>query len=153
MLAVLAALHSCSSDDEETPTKDMEKPQIVDNDISLPVDCEPFFQGDTITFKYEFTDNVELGNFNIEIHNNFDHHTHSTSAGDCKLDEKKPPVDPWVYNQDFTIPAGLKSYTAEVKIPVPKDKDPGDYHFMVRLTDKSGWQQLKAISIKVVKAD
>ena len=150
MLTVLAALHSCSSDDEKVATKDMEKPQIVDNSISMPVDCETYFRGDTITFQYEFTDNAELGNFNIEIHNNFDHHTHSTSAGDCKLDEKKAPIAPWVYNQDFAIPAGQKSYTAKVKIPVPMDVDPGDYHFMVRLTDKSGWQQLKAISIKLV---
>jgi hypothetical protein len=23
----------------------------------------------------------------------------------------------------------------------------GDYHFMIRLTDKAGWQQLKALAI------
>lgn len=29
------------------------------------------------------------------------------------------------------------------------DTDPGDYHFMIRLTDRAGWQQLKAMAIKV----
>ncbi len=43
------------------------------------------------------------------------------------------------------------TYDAKVDITVPDDIDTGDYHFMVRLTDKSGWQQLKAISIKIIE--
>ena len=45
------------------------------------------------------------------------------------------------------IPAGLRSYEARVKIPIPEDVAEGDYHFMIRLTDKAGWQQLKALAI------
>ena len=87
--------------------------------------------------------------YNIEIHNNFDHHSHSTEAGDCPLDEKKLPVHPWVYNQDFPIPGNSPLYDAHVNIPIPADIDPGDYHFMIRVTDRSGWQQLKAVNIKI----
>ncbi len=108
-----------------------------------------YHKGETIPFRYTFTDNMELGNFNLEIHNNFDHHSHSTSAGDCPLDPIKTPVNPWIYNQDFAIPTGATSYEAKVDIPIPYDIDNGDYHFMVRVTDKAGWQQLKAISIKI----
>ena len=54
-----------------------------------------------------------------------------------------------MYNQAQAIPAGLKSYEAKVDIPIPQDIAPGDYHFMIRLTDKAGWQELKAISIKI----
>ncbi|HCY73242.1 MAG TPA: hypothetical protein DHU75_03790 [Rikenellaceae bacterium] len=129
--------------------KDMEKPQILDGDIPSPIDCEVYYIGDEIPFRYTFTDNDALGNFNIEIHNNFDHHTHSTSAGDCPLDPKKDPVNPWIYNQDFSIPSGLKTFEAKVDIPIPAGIDTGDYHFMIRLTDKTGWQQLKAISFKI----
>ncbi|RYD73590.1 MAG: DUF4625 domain-containing protein, partial [Sphingobacteriales bacterium] len=25
----------------------------------------------------------------------------------------------------------------------------GDYHFLIRITDKAGWQTIKAISIKI----
>lgn len=149
--ALLLAV-SCS-DEKDEPVKDMDKPEITDGTDPSPVDCEVYYTGEVISFHYLFTDNVELGNFNIEIHNNFDHHTHSTSAGDCKLDDKKQPVNPWVFNRDYSIPAGQKSFEAVVDIPVPEDIDPGDYHFMVRLTDKSGWQQLKAISIKVLGKD
>ena len=145
VMTVAVCLTSCSSDDDDTKVSDREKPEIVDGELPNPIDCQQYKRGETIAFRYTFTDNVELGNFNIEIHNNFDHHTHSTSAGD----EKKSPVKPWVYNQDQAIPSGLKSYEAKVDIAIPNDIDPGDYHFMIRLTDKAGWQQLKAVSIKV----
>lgn len=149
-MGIAVSLTSCSSDDDDnTKINDKEKPEIVNGKLPNPIDCQQYKRGETIAFRYTFTDNVELGNFNIEIHNNFDHHTHSTSAGDCPLDAKKAPVSPWVYNQDYTIPTGLKAYDAKVDITIPKDIDPGDYHFMIRVTDKAGWQELKAVSIKI----
>ena len=149
-LAIAALLlASCSNDDDNEDVKDMDKPVIADGNTPSPIDCEVYHRGQTIAFRYTFSDNVGLGNFNLEIHNNFDHHTHSTSAGDCPLDPKKSPVSPWVFNRSYTIPQGSKSYEAKVDIPIPEDIDPGDYHFMVRLTDMSGWQQLKAVSIKI----
>lgn len=152
VMGIAGSLTSCSSDDtDDTTVNDQKKPEIVDGDLPNPIDCQQYHRGDVIAFRYTFTDNAELGNFNIEIHNNFDHHTHSTSAGDCTLDSKKNPVSPWVYNQDYPIPSGLKSYDAKVDITCPKDIDPGNYHFMVRVTDKSGWQQLKAVSIKILE--
>ena len=132
-----------------TVANDQEKPKIEDGTVPNPIDCQQYKKGETLPFHYTFTDNVELGNFNIEIHTNFDHHTHSSSAADCPLDDKQSPVNPCVYNQDQAIPAGLKSYEAKVDIPIPQDIAPGDYHFMIRLTDKAGWQELKAISIKI----
>lgn len=149
MITALLLMASCSSNDDDNQVKDMEKPSIVDGKVPSPIDCQVYRRGDVIPFRYTFTDNVELGAFNIEIHNNFDHHTHSTSSADCPLDKKKEPVKPWVYNQDYTIAPGQKTYDAQVDIPIPTDIDEGDYHFMVRLTDKSGWQQLKAISVKI----
>ena len=68
---------------------------------------------------------------------------------ECDIDEKKDPISPWIYNQDFSIPTGKTSYIAQIEIPVPSDVDAGDYHFMIRLTDKAGWQQLKAMAIKI----
>lgn len=127
----------------------MEKPTIAEEDSSSPLNCQVYHRGETIPFHYLLTDNTELGSFNIEIHNNFDHHSHSTAAGDCTLDPKKQPLHPWVFNQDYSIEPGLKRYEATLEIPIPKDIDTGDYHFMIRLTDRSGWQQLKAISLKI----
>ena len=147
MISLLCALSACSSSDDE---KDMQPPVITDQDITAnPIDCQVYQRGGTMPFHYVFTDDTELGNFNIEIHNNFDHHTHSTSPVECTLADKKTPVNPWIYNHDFTIPAAQCRYDARIDIPIPDDIDPGDYHFMVRLTDKAGWQQLKAVAIKI----
>lgn len=139
---------SCSK--EEEGGKDLKKPVIETNSEAVPQNCQVFYKGEEIPFRYTFTDNEGLGSYNIEIHNNFDHHTHSTDAGDCQLDEKKKPVQPWVYNKDFVIQENSLRYNAQVNIPIPTNIDSGYYHFMIRVTDKSGWQELKAASIKIL---
>lgn len=149
-LSLLCALGACSSsnDDEQ---RDMTLPVISEQGIiANPIECQQYQPGDVIPFSYVFTDDTELGNYNIEIHNNFDHHTHSGSAIDCPLDAKKEAGEKaWVFNQDYTIPAGQRTYKARVDIQIPGDAETGDYHFMIRLTDKAGWQQLKAVAIKI----
>ena len=148
----IGCIVSCNKDDDK---KDTEKPAF-DNTNSTPKDGDKFAPGDTIYFHQSFTDNEELGSFNIEIHNNFDHHSHSTESiskhGDHEHGEAE---DAWVFNQDYEIPSGKKNYTADFKILIPKttaDGDPiaeGDYHFMIRVTDKAGWQEIKAVEIEV----
>lgn len=130
---------------------DMTYPVITSVEVPNPIDCQVYQRGDVIKFSYLFTDDTELGSFNIEIHNNFDHHTHGTSSAECEMEEKKKPINPWVYNKDFSLPQGQAIYEANFDIPIPSDADPGDYHFMIRLTDRAGWQQLKAMGIKVVE--
>lgn len=144
--ALLAVAFSC----EKEENHDMEKPGI---DMSFadasPTTCEIAYRGENVHFKAIFTDNQELGNFNIEIHNNFDHHSHSTDDVECEPDPKKEAENPFIYNQSFSIPAGTIRHTATVEIKIPDSIDTGDYHFMIRLTDKAGWQQLKAVGIKI----
>ncbi len=151
VIMLLCALCACSSDEDEE-TRDMTYPEIGSEGIvASPVDCEVYRRGQVIAFNYVFTDNQELGAYNIEIHDNFDHHTDGTSMAACEKEAKKDPVNPWKYSQDFTIPSGQRSYTARVDISIPTDIDTGDYHFMIRLTDRTGWQQLKAMSIKIAE--
>jgi hypothetical protein len=147
---LLCALCACSSSDD-SDSRDMSQPVISEQGITAnPVECQQYHPGDVIPFHYVFTDDVELGNYNIEIHNNFDRHTHSGSAVECELEPKKEAgPKAWVFNQDYVIPAGQRSYDARVDIQIPADAETGDYHFMIRLTDRAGWQQLKAVSIKV----
>ena len=147
MLLLLAMMMAACTNHDDS---DMQRPVISGEGIvANPTDCQVYKRGDKIPFNYVFTDNVELGNFNIEIHNNFDHHSHGTVAGDCALYPKKKAENPWIYNQSYEIPAGSQVFNANINIPIPKDIDAGDYHFMVRVTDKSGWQEIKAVSIKV----
>lgn len=130
----------------------MTYPEISEQGITAnPIDCQVYHLGETIPFSYVFTDNDELGKYNIEVHHNFDHHTHSTSATTCSMDAIKEAQNPWVFNQDFNIPDGQKSFSAREDIKIPTNIDTGDYHFMIRLTDKAGWQQIKSVAIKIVE--
>jgi hypothetical protein len=145
-LAIICILLSCGRNDD----LDMEKPAIdMSGASAFPLTCDIVYRGESFTFKAVFTDNRELGNYTNEIHNNIDHHSHSTDNVECEPDEKKTPVNPFIYNKDFHIPAGMVSCEAGNSIHIPEDADTGDYHFMIRLTDKAGWQQLKAVSIKI----
>ena len=162
--ALILGLWTCGDDNEP---KDMTPPSITDTGITCnPINCQVYHPGDLIPFRYVFEDNAELGNFNLEVHNNFDHHSHSTEGQDhnhngseCEEDEdhdhehgeeeEHGEEHAWVYNRSFPIPSGLKSYTASIDIPIPEDAAHGDYHFMIRLTDQAGWQQIKSIAIKI----
>ena len=146
---LLCALGACSSPSQD---KDMTPPEILPiPEQTSPVNCDTYHRGGVISFDYAFTDDVELGSYNLEIHNNFDHHTHSTEAADCPQEPVKAPVNAWVYNQNYVIPAGKKMYDAYEEIKIPEDVDPGEYHFMIRLTDASGWQTLKSVSIRLAE--
>ena len=73
---------SCGSDED---SKDMTYPEISGQGITPnPVDCQQYKRGEVIPVDYILTDNEELGAYNIEIHSNSDHHSHSTSPVECK---------------------------------------------------------------------
>lgn len=140
----------------ENKGKDTTLP-VIDEATFLPADCDIYYLGDTLFVHFICSDDNELGNYNIEIHNNFDHHTHGTSAVDCDEDEHhheeghghehEQVEGAWVYNQDFAIIPGLTTVTVDLAIPIPADVLEGDYHFMLRLTDRAGWQTIKAVPI------
>ena len=161
LMALVTTFVACGSDDND---KDMTAPVISGRGLTAsPINCQVYHPGDVISFRYLFEDDTELGSFNIEVHGNFDHHSHSTEADDhdhegseCHHDddhEDETSGTPWVFNQDYGIPAGQVSYKAAVEIPIPADVRHGDYHFMIRLTDRAGWQQLKAVAILIEEAE
>ncbi|KQB42757.1 DUF4625 domain-containing protein [Flavobacterium aquidurense] len=141
-------LASCSSDHNEIDT---EYPVIdISATNAFPIQCSEIIRGQKITFRAKFTDNVALGSYSLDIHHNFDHHTHSTEVNNCTADPVKKPVNPLLYINSVTIVNGEKNYEAVQEINIPADIDPGDYHFMIRLTDKEGWQTIKGLSIKIL---
>jgi len=152
---------SCGSDGDD---KDMTPPAITDKgiDVPSPINCEVYHPGDVLAVRYMLTDDVELGSYNIEVHDNFDHHTHSTEGdhdhegtecedtGDHHHDgSEEAEGTVWKYNESFKTPAGATTYAIHQDITVPKDARHGDYHFMIKVTDRAGWSSLKALSIKV----
>lgn len=151
LFSLLAISYSCSSD------IDTEKP-LIDLSISeaFPLNCDTLYFGESFTLKVLFTDNVELGSFSIDIHNNFDHHSHSTEVSECELAPIKDPINPYVVIIDnYEIPSGMSTYETNISIPIPANDgennyDEGDYHFFISLTDHEGWSAQKGISIKMM---
>jgi len=148
-LILIASISACKKDSNKEEI-DTEYPVIdITGNNAFPKQCNVLKRGEKFTFRAQLYDNAQLGSVSVDIHHNFDHHSHSTEVGSCGLDPKKTPVKPFLLIQSYAIPAGLKSYEVQQEITVPADVDPGDYHFMIRLTDKEGWQTLKGISIKL----
>ncbi len=145
-LTLLLALSACKKDDKEIDT---EYPAIDVTGTAFPQQCTVLKRGEKFVFKAKLSDNVELGSVSIDVHHNFDHHSHSTEVNDCNLGAVKQPVKPFLLIKDFPLPAGQKIYEVAQEVTVPADVDAGDYHFLIRLTDKAGWQTLKGLSIKI----
>lgn len=146
-LAVFAA--GCSKDNSEPI--DTAYPEIIMSSTdAFPKQCSTVKRGEKFNFVALLQDNSELGSASIDIHHNFDHHSHSTEVNDCTPEPVKTAIKPFLLIRTLEIPAGKKSHQVSNEIAVPTDIDPGDYHFLIRLTDKEGWQTIKGISIKII---
>jgi hypothetical protein len=145
LIAALMIIAGCSKSEEEIDTT---YPSIdITAEAAFPKQCSIIERGSKFTFNATFSDDLELGAVSIDIHHNFDHHSHSTEVSNCDMDPIKSAVKPFLFIQDYTIPGGIN--TMKQEISVPADIDPGDYHFLIRVTDKAGWQTIKGISIKI----
>ncbi|MFW5760341.1 MAG: DUF4625 domain-containing protein [Cyclobacteriaceae bacterium] len=149
---LLIFFNSCEKEDEIDKVK-----PVIDLSIqnAFPVNCDTLYFGESFELKVLFTDNAELGSYSIDIHNNFDHHSHTTEVSECSLAPIKDPVNPFLFIEDYNIPAGQSAYQTNMSISIPSgngngDYDEGDYHFFIRLTDKEGWSSQKGLSIKML---
>lgn len=139
---------SCRKDDEI----DTEKPTITVNyDKGFPKSCEQLKRGNTYTIRARATDNVGVASYGIDIHHNFDHHTHDNQEGTCPLDPKKAPVKPLIYMQNFPANNGGKNYEIVKEITIPQDADTGDYHCQISVVDEAGWQSRTSIDFKIIE--
>ncbi|RZM23143.1 MAG: DUF4625 domain-containing protein [Pedobacter sp.] len=147
-LIFVSAVSSCKK--ENDGPIDTSYPEInVAIQDAFPKQCSVLKRGETFVFRALLTDNAELGSVSVDIHHNFDHHSHSTEVSDCSMSPVKQAVKPFLLIRTFPIAAGQKSFQTTAEISVPADIDPGDYHFLIRLTDKQGWQTIKGLSIKI----
>ena len=154
-LLALTTFSSCNDDDDI----DKQVPAIDLSSIdAFPVNCDTLYFGESFQMRILFSDNAELGAneaFSIDIHNNFDHHSHSTEVTECDLDPEKDPVNPLTLMMNFDIPAGLQEYETDITMDIPEGDgngpyDDGDYHFFISLSDKEGWSAQKGLSIKMM---
>ncbi|MDZ7608214.1 MAG: DUF4625 domain-containing protein [Cyclobacteriaceae bacterium] len=126
--AVIAGLSGCG--DEEV---DVSGPQI---EMAEPAMNEFVDAGSAVHFMAEFKDNIELKTYNIEIHDDFDRHSHGRIAAV----QADPSLLKWYFEESFDIPEGSREYSVhlESEIVVAENALAGPYHFIVQAIDASG---------------
>jgi hypothetical protein len=131
---------------------DEEKPTITVNYAGgFPQTCENLSRGQSYTIKAKVTDNLELASYSIEMHHNFDHHTHDDQEDPCELELITTAVNPFNYSTNNSVPEGLTNFEIEAVITIPATIDTGDYHLALSVTDVTGWQARTAVDVKIVE--
>ncbi|MCA1746362.1 MAG: DUF4625 domain-containing protein [Bacteroidales bacterium] len=151
LAALMLAFNGCFFEDV-----DDQKPEIdLAVEGAFPINCDTLYFGATFTFRALFTDNAELGSYSIDIHHNFDHHSHTTETSGCNLWPVQVPSNPFQLTVDYSIPELMVEFQAAEEITVPAANgeglfDEGEYHLFIRLTDREGWSAQKGLSIKML---
>ncbi|MEP2279931.1 DUF4625 domain-containing protein [Maribacter sp.] len=149
-LVIIFLAAACSSDD--STEIDEEVPTIsVNYTAGFPQGCAFLTKGETYNFRAMVTDNSELAAYSIDIHHNFDHHTHDDQVTECDLGDIKQSVNPLIFIENYTIEGSLTSYEINIPVTIPNDIDTGDYHCAYSVTDATGWQSRTSIDIKIVE--
>lgn len=148
---VFAGVASCVKDNDE----EILPPKI---ELLTPWHCDTIYFDEPATYRFRITDesNVGLGNFSMDIHNNFNHHSHGDHET-CAMDPKKDPVHPYEEVWITSLPGNTHEYLLEMEITMPlmKDQthehDQGDYHFHIYVTNAEGYQTFTSLDIKLLK--
>jgi hypothetical protein len=129
-LVVLLGVVSC---DNSSDPVDTTAPTIEMGD---PVSGESFEAGKSVHFEAKFSDDIELGAYKIDIHNNFDGHSHGRVASS----NEDPGLLKWSLSESFDFERGLKNSDVHLhdELEIPQNTMAGPYHFIVSAVDRSG---------------
>lgn len=132
-LAYSISFAACGDDDI---TADTTLPVI---ELDEPEDGDELLIGAGVHFECDFSDNEMLGSYMVEIHNNFDRHTHkaSTRAGE----------ETFFFKKSYDLSGLRNAHIHHHDIVIPENAAEGNYHLVVYCTDAAGNQTLVARDI------
>jgi len=112
--------------DITAPKIDVLKPQAWDSAVA----------GGFVDFDAKFMDDLELGSYSIDVHDNLDGHGH----GRISQPNDDPSLERWIYKKNYSIPEGYIMFVAQHDddIAVPENSMAGPYHFVVQAVDQAG---------------
>ncbi|MDR3218054.1 MAG: DUF4625 domain-containing protein [Dysgonamonadaceae bacterium] len=123
-------LNSCKEDSDTTkPVINLIEPAEGD---ALQIGGE-----NGVHFEVEFSDNEMLASYKVNIHSNFDGHTHARASG--------ASVD-YEFEKSWSI-SGKNADIYHHEITIPENATPGDYHLMVYCTDAAGNESHIAVNV------
>lgn len=124
---------SCDKDDEKADTT---RPVI---ELDEPEDGDELLIGTGIHFECDFSDDVMLGSYMIEIHSNFDGHSHKVSS--------RAGEEPFFIKKSYDLSGLRNTHVHHHDVAIPENATPGNYHLVVYCTDAAGNQTLVAREI------
>lgn len=126
--------------DEEDDAADTTKPVIL---LDEPADGDSLLIGDDVHFECDFSDNEALGSYLIEIHNNFDGHSHKVSSNLTREGE----TEAFYLKKSYELNNLRNTHVHHHDIVIPENATPGAYHLIVYCTDAAGNQAMVARDI------
>lgn len=124
---------SCSKDDDADTTA----PVI---ELDEPEDGDELKIGADVHFECDFKDDVMLSSYLIEIHSNFDGHSHKTST-------RAAEGEPFFFKKSYDISGLRNTHVHHHDVVIPENTQEGRYHLVVYCTDAAGNQSLVARDI------
>lgn len=122
LFSALVLMASCSEDDE---VQDTAAPQILSASLNGEDHDLSFAAGDNINFSADLSDNEELGQLKLDIHDVFDGHGHGKMANAT-----------WAHSQVINVSGASATATETLNVPDPVTAGP--YHIILRLLDAAG---------------
>ena len=137
LLAVSAVLFTAC----EKENSDVTKPVIK---LEEPENGDTLLIGDThgVHLEMDLSDDVMLKSYKIDVHNNFDGHSH-TRAGDG--------TTPFSFKKEYDLTGKREAHIHHHDIKIPDTATPGKYHLMIYCTDEAGNESSVARDIVLSK--
>jgi hypothetical protein len=127
-MALMACLAmACGNDDANGDTT---KPVIS---LIEPENGDTLRIGATVHLEMDLSDNEMLRSYKVNIHSNFDSHTHAHAFSRAGEDAGVP----FDYARSWDV-SGRNEHVHQHDIEIPANATPGAYHFMVYCTDAAG---------------
>lgn len=112
---------------------DLSAPSI---ELHLPAPDDSLSAGAFVSFEAILKDDLELGSYSIDIHDNLDNHGHGRIAEIAQ----DPSLVRWSFKRNYTIPEGLILFVAahDDDIEIPPNALAGPYDFIIQAVDQAG---------------
>ncbi|MDR2383688.1 MAG: DUF4625 domain-containing protein [Prevotellaceae bacterium] len=128
------SLTACDKSDKSDTTK----PVIT---LIEPAEDDVLQIGSDVHFEAEFEDDEMLASYKVNIHPNFDDHSHAVTKSESET------VD-FEFDKSWTI-SGKNAAIHHHDIVIPENATPGHYHLMVYCIDAAGNESYIAVDIEL----
>jgi hypothetical protein len=135
LVAIFALLAAACGDDSDNT-----KPVI---DLVEPADGDVLQIGDSVHFEMNLSDNEMLHSYKVDIHDNFDSHSHALSRAD------DGETTPFSFNRTWDVSGKKNAHVHHHQIFIPENATPGAYHLVVYCTDEAGNESRVARDIEL----